>query len=167
MFKEINPKDLEMKPIEKISDEWMLISAGNKEKFNTMTASWGLVGEMWNKPVTLCAIRPQRYTLEFVENEDYYTLSFFGKGYRKELGICGSKSGRDIDKVKETGFTPIFDDKGIYFEEAEVVLFCKKLYVGEFSPEKFLDSKLCADNYPNEDYHKVFIGEIEKAFVKE
>ena len=137
MFKEINPKDLEMKPIEKISEEWMLITAGNDKKFNTMTASWGLIGEMWGKHVALCAIRPQRYTLEFVDREDYFTLSFFGKGYRKELGLCGSKSGRYVNKIKETGLTPIFDSEGIYYKEAETILFCKKLYVGEFSPKNF------------------------------
>lgn len=166
-FKEIALKDLQLKPFEKIADEWMLISAGKENDFNTMTASWGFLGEMWKKKAAICVIRPQRYTLKFCQENDYFTLSFFGKEYRKELSICGTKSGRDIDKMEQTGFIPHFFDNGVFYEQSELTLLCRKLYVGQISPENFIDASLCEEIYPTKDYHFVFIGEVVKAFVSE
>lgn len=105
MFEKIEPKALDQNVFSLIGDQWMLITAGTKEECNTMTASWGGLGVLWGKPVATVYIRPQRYTLEFVEREDTFTLCFFGEAYRKALALCGSKSGRDVDKVKECGFT--------------------------------------------------------------
>lgn len=126
-FKEINPKEIVESPFKLIGDDWALVTAGDREKFNTMTISWGGVGIMWGKPVVFTFIRPQRYTFAFMENGDRYTMSFFDEKYRDALKFCGSKSGRDYNKVKETGLTPAFTENGsVYFEEAKLVLECKK-----------------------------------------
>lgn len=167
MFQKIDPKTLEQNVFSMIGDQWMLITAGTRERCNTMTASWGGLGVLWSKPVATCYIRPQRYTREFVDREECFTLAFFGEEYRKTLSLCGSQSGRDIDKVKECGFTPAAADCGApYFGEAELVLVCKKLYMGDILPGNFMDSALCEKNYPNKDYHKMYIGEIVEVLKK-
>ena len=105
MLQKIDPKTLTMNPFTLIGDQWLLITAGTPEHCNTMTASWGGVGVLWAEPSATCYIRPQRYTKEFVDNSDYFTLCFFDESYRKALNLCGSTSGRDVDKIKECGFT--------------------------------------------------------------
>ena len=107
-MKKLEVKDLKENFFEAIGKEWMLVTAGTKEKFNTMTASWGGIGWLWNKPVAFVFIRPERYTYEFVEKNDYLTLSFLGEENKKIHAVCGSKSGRNMDKVKETGLKPVF-----------------------------------------------------------
>jgi len=163
-FVEISPKDIDKNAISLISDEWALITAGNSDKFNMMTASWGFLGEMWGKACAIAMIRPQRYTLEFMNKSDYFTLSFYGdnKAVHK---VCGSKSGRDIDKAKESGLVPIFDNGAVYFEQAELVLICKKLYTSQIDKEGFVD-KECLKWYPDNDFHKMFVGEIVKVLKK-
>ena len=105
-FREIPFSELQINPMTLIGHEWMLVTAGNQEKgYNTMTASWGGLGVLWGQPAATVYIRPQRYTKEFVDREEYFTLSFLPEEYKPQLGICGSKSGRDMDKVKECGFT--------------------------------------------------------------
>lgn len=165
-FKQIDAKELNENAFKLIGTDWMLISSGNENKFNTMTASWGGVGVLWGKNVSFVFIRPQRYTLEFVEKNDYYTLSFFSDEYRPALSLCGSKSGRDVDKVAETGLTPLFDNGVPYFGEAKLVLVCKKLYNQPLDPSCFVDKNLDSF-YANNDYHKMFVGEIVKVLVKE
>ena len=164
-FKEINAKELNFNPFSMIGDKWMLITCGDKESYNTMTASWGSIGVMWNKNVVFSFIRPQRYTSEFVEKNDYFSISFYPDEYKSALSLCGKVSGRDVDKVKEANLTPVFDEKAPYFEEANMVLICKKLYNQNLEPICFLDEKL-ESFYPQKDYHKMFIGEIEKVLVK-
>ena len=126
-FREIDPKELTGNPFERIGSQWMLVTAGDQNRYNTMTASWGGLGVMWGKNVAYTVIRPQRYTYEFMESNDTYTLSFYGKEYKTALNFCGSKSGRDVDKAKETGLTPVFSEAAPYFEQAEIVLVCRKL----------------------------------------
>lgn len=118
---------------------------GEAGKFNTMTASWGGVGVLWNTNVTFSFVRPSRYTYTFMEQEKYYTLSFFGADCRRALQFCGSKSGRDVDKVAETGLTPVFDAPAPYFAEAELVLVCRKLYTQDLDTERLLDPALMAN----------------------
>ena len=116
-MKPIAIKDLSENFFEVIGKEWMLVTAGNKDHFNTMTASWGGIGFLWNKPVVYVFIRPERYTFEFIEKSEYFTLSFLGEENRAIHKICGSKSGREVDKVKETGLKPVITEKGnILFE---------------------------------------------------
>lgn len=165
MFKEILATEIKENLIDCIANEWTLISAGNEGGFNMMTASWGFAGELWGSNAVQVFIRPQRYTLGFVENEDRFALSFYGdnKGIHK---ICGSKSGRDTDKVKETGLTPVFADGTVYFEEARLVIICKKQYADSIKEECFID-KDPLKWYENKDYHRFFIGKIEKVLIKE
>ncbi len=160
MFEKIDPKALDQNVFSLIGDQWMLITAGTKDQCNTMTASWGGLGVLWGKPVATVYIRPQRYTLEFVEREDTFTLCFFGEEYRKALALCGSKSGRDMDKVKECGFTVSTAEGAPYFEEADLVLVCKKSYWQDMDPTHFLDGEIDSKWYPEKDYHRIFIGEI-------
>jgi len=142
-----------------IGSDWMLITAGTKESFNTMTASWGGFGVLWNKPVSYIFVRPQRYTYEFLEKNQSYSLSFFDEKYRKALSLCGSKSGRDLDKVKETGLTPVVSGNGIVnFDEAKLVIECSKMYYQDIDPANFLDKS--SSGLYNNDYHRMYIGEI-------
>ena len=129
MFHEINVKELDQNAIKMIADRWLLIAAGNQDGYNMMTGSWGALGEMWGKDIAVAVIRPTRYTYGFMENNDYFTLSVLSPDVNKAAhAICGSKSGRDIDKTKETGLTPVFD-QGVYFEQADIVLVCKKMNI--------------------------------------
>ncbi len=167
-FKEVSVESINENFIKNIGTEWMLITAGDKNKYNMMTASWGFTGVMWGFNCAVAAIRPQRYTLEFVEKEKYYTLSFYGDD-KKLHGICGKKSGRDINKTIETGLTPIFDTdtNAPYFNEARLVLICEKVYEQSLDANGFLDKSICDSVYPQKDYHKMIYGKIVKALVKE
>ena len=147
-MKKLEVKDLKENFFEAIGKEWMLVTAGTKEKFNTMTASWGGIGWLWNKPVAFVFIRPERYTYEFLEENDHLTLSFLGEENKKIHAVCGSKSGRNIDKVKETGLKPVFTEKGnVLFEQARLSLECKKLYADAIKPECFLDKESLEDEF--------------------
>ena len=138
-FTTIKPQEVPDNVFKLIGDDWMLITAGEPDNFNTMTASWGGMGILWNMPVAICYIRPQRHTFGFVEKSDYYTLSFFGKEHRRILNFCGSKSGRDYDKVKETGLRPFTTEKGnIGFDQARLIMECKKLYADDLKQDHFL-----------------------------
>ena len=165
MFKEISAKEIKDNIIKAISEEWMLITAGNREKYNMMTASWGFAGEMWGNDCVIAMIRPQRYTMEFVENNDYFTLSFYGEN-KAIHKVCGTKSGRDVDKTKETGLTPVFANNSVYFKEARLVLICKKQYIQALEENCFTD-KEPLKNYGQNDYHYMIIGKIEKVLVEE
>lgn len=168
-LKKITVKELGENPFELIGDKWTLITAGGSEAFNTMTASWGGLGVLWNMPVATVYIRPERYTNEFARREDYFTLSFFKEGRRDALALCGSKSGRDIDKFKECGFTPAFAEAGgAYIAEADVVLVCRKLYAESLKAESFLDDSIEEKFYGGHGgLHEIFIGEIVEALVKD
>lgn len=162
MLKEVNLSQVQLDPINLIGKEWALICAGNENGYNMMTASWGGIGYIWEKPVTSIVMRPQGYTLEFVNREEYYALCFFDEKYRPALGYCGNYSGRDVNKEKETGLTPSFDENAPYFKEANLVLICRKLYKTCIDPNCFIDKSLDEINYPDKDYHQNFVGEIIK-----
>ena len=164
-FKEVNIKDLNENFVKAIADEWMLVTAGDEKKHNMMTASWGFVGEMWGKDTAITVIRPQRYTKEFIDGHETFSLSFYGND-KKLHGITGSKSGREIDKTAATELIPIYNYGTVYFEQARLVLICRKLYISQIDPDKFIDK----DNlkwYDNKDYHYVYVGEITHTLVKE
>ena len=150
-----------------LDDEWMLITAGTKKSFNTMTASWGGFGILWNKPAAFIFIRPQRHTLGFVDREDFFTLSFFEEKYRDILSFCGSRSGREVDKVAETGLVPLETRNGaIYFEQAKLILECSKLYRDKIRPENFMVRELEKNIYRQKDYHFVYVAEIVACMVR-
>ena len=151
-----------------IGKEWMLITAGNSEKFNTMTASWGGLGWLWNRPVAFIFVRPERYTHEFIEREERLTLSFFGKEHREALNVCGTKSGRDCDKVRLAGLHPVVLPSGtVGFDEARLTIEGRKAYRGQFRPENFLDKEaldLWYNDKPGGGLHDVYIVEIENVY---
>lgn len=167
MFTELSYQDLNINAIDEIRNGWFLISAGNKEEYNTMTANWGTIGHLWHESVAIVFVRPQRYTYKFTEENDYMTLTFFPREYREALTILGTKSGRDCDKVAESKLTPIEVDGTVTFEEASYVLVCKKLYYEDIKKENFLDQIPLTRNYPQEDFHRMYIVKIEKILKHE
>lgn len=166
-FREISVEQLKDNPFTLINKDWMLITAGDGEKHNTMTASWGGVGVIWGAPAATCYIRPQRYTKEFVDQNEYFSLCFFDESYREKLTYCGKTSGRDGDKIKACGFTVETGAGGVpYFAEAEVVLVCKKQYAQDMKPECMLDPSIDGAFYPQKDYHTMYIGKIVEAYQR-
>ena len=163
MFREINATDIKENVIDMISREWMLITAGNKSGYNMMTASWGFMGEIWGAHSVSVVVRPQRYTMEFIEKNDYFTLSFYGdnKAVHK---VCGSMSGRDVNKTELAKLTPVFCEKAPYFCEARLVIVCKKQYVQQLDGKCFTD-KTPLNKWYNGDLHYNIIGKIEKVLV--
>ncbi|MBR4278577.1 MAG: flavin reductase [Clostridia bacterium] len=149
-----------------IGKQWMLISASKPDgSINTMTASWGGLGVLWNKNVFFCFVRPQRYTHEFTEASDKISLSFFSEEYREALTFCGRNSGRDCDKIALAKLTPVNENGDVYFNEAERVIFGKKIYAGKLDPKCFISDDI--EKHYNGDYHTVYICEIEKIIEKE
>lgn len=167
-FKKIKPSELKQNPFDLIGNQWYLITAGSKDDFNTMTASWGEMGIMWGVASTTCAVRTSRNTFKYMEENEIYTFCFFDKKYHEVLEYCGSHSGRDVDKVKETGITPFEIDEAVAFKEASLILVCRKMYSKMFEPENFTDPE-ARDKWYNErnPYHKEYIGEIIACYQKE
>ena len=166
MFQSVDPKSLDQNVFSLIGDQWLLITAGTAEACNTMTASWGGLGVIWGAPAATCYIRPQRYTKEFVDREEYFTLTFFPEEYRKALSLCGTKSGREMDKVKKCGFTVKTASCGApYFEEAELVLVCRKRFAQAMDPNN-ISQEIKEKWYPQKDYHTMYIGEIVEVLKK-
>lgn len=171
-MKEISVTELQFNPMTMIAKEWMLVTAGNQERgYNTMTASWGHLGSLWGHggglPTAVVYLRPQRYTKEFVDREELFTITVFPEEYRKALGYLGSHSGREGDKVAVAGLTPVFEGDYTYFAEAKLTLVCRKLYQAPIVPEGFLDKSLIEKYYPQRDFHDMYIGEIIKVLVKD
>ncbi len=171
MHKEVSVSELQMNPMTLIAKQWMLVTAGDeKHGYNAMTASWGHLGSIWGHggglPTSVIFVRPQRYTKEFVDREKLYTLCFFPEEHKKALAYLGTHSGRDGDKVAAAGLTPVLADGYTYFEEANLVLVCRKLYQAPVIEEGFLDKELMADCYPKKDFHDLYVGEIIKVMVK-
>lgn len=166
-FTEIMPKQLNENPFKLVGTDWMLITAGNINSYNTMTASWGGFGVLWNKNIAFCVVRPSRYTYGFMEKADTFTLSFFDDSHREALSFCGSHSGRDCDKAAATGLTAIESESGsVYFDQARLVVECKKLYFQDIIPEHFIDADLDGKNYASKDYHRMYVGEIVRCLRK-
>ena len=144
---------------EQYDKKWALLTAGNKESFNTMTISWGGLGTLWNKPVATVYVRTSRYTHDFMDDNEYFTVSFFPEDYKKTLGVLGSKSGRDMDKVHDSGLTPKTVDGSVTFEEAEVTLLCKKLCRQRLEPAG-MNADIAEQFYSKEAEHDMYIGEV-------
>ena len=160
----IDAKELKENFIKDIANEYMLVAAGDKSGYNMMTASWGFAGEMWGNDCMLTVIRPTRYTLEFVNKSDYFTLSFYGDN-REIHKVCGSKSGRDVDKAALAHLPPVFDDNTVYFKEARMVIVCKKQYVQQMKEDCFTDKEPL--KWYNNDLHYMIIGKIEKVIIND
>lgn len=164
-FVEIQPQDLQFNPFEMIGSDWMLVTAGNDSAWNTMTASWGQMGTLWNQPVATIFVRPQRYTKEFIDQTDDFTLSFYGEQWHDALQTCGTVSGRDTDKALATGLTPMQVDGSMAFEQAELVVVCHKLYAQELEESGFVVPELMEENYPQKDLHTMYIGRIDHMYL--
>lgn len=141
------------------ADGLVLVTAGNKEKYNTMTIAWGSLGTLWSKSICNVYVKKNRYTHGFLDSNDYFTVSFFTSEYKKDLGILGTKSGKDIDKVSLTSLTPIKEDTYVYFKEAKYTLVLKKIYKHDFDI-KSIPSDVKDHYYANEPEHTMFIGEV-------
>ena len=176
-MREIPVQELQINPMTMIAREWMLVTAGNQERgYNTMTASWGHLGSIWGRPdgkwpgglpTAVVYVRPQRYTKEFVDREELFTLSVLDESWRKALGYLGSHSGRDGDKVAAVGLTPVFDGGTTYFAEARLVLVCRKLYRAPLLESGFIDRDIVTYDYPEKDFHDMYVGEIIKVLVSD
>lgn len=154
-------KEIEKNLIEMIANDWFLVGACKDDTYNMMTASWGQMGNLWNKEVMSIYVRPTRYTYEFIENSDTFSCSFFDN-HRKELSLIGSKSGRDIDKTNI--FNASIIENTPVFEEASLTIICKKIAQYDLDSSQFIDESI-DKNYKN-DYHRVYIGEIIKIIKK-
>lgn len=168
-FEEIDIKTLDFNVFNTIGNRWMLITAGDEEGSNTMTASWGQMGILWNKPVATAYIRQTRYTKEFVDAGELFTLSVYPGEMTKALSFCGSKSGRDFEKdgkAKNAGLTALYLDGTTAYEEAELILVCRKLYQYDMNADGFKDKSLVTANYADDNWHTAYISEIVAAYRK-
>ncbi|SCZ01665.1 flavin reductase [Alkaliphilus peptidifermentans] len=166
-FYEIKPEQIEKNTFELIGKDWTLITAEKNGKVNTMTASWGGFGVMWNKNVVFIVIRPQRYTKEFVDASDTFSLTFFEKEFEKELSYLGSVSGRNEDKIAKLNLSIEYSGDTPILSNASLAMICTKLYAQEYKPECFIDTALKANMYPHSDYHTLYIAEVTKVLVKD
>ena len=151
-------------PVYKIWDStWFLLTSGSyaENKYNCMTVAWGSFGNMWNLPLAMVVVRPSRYTFEFINRYDDFTLCAFPGKYRKALGLLGSQSGRDGDKLAQSGLTPQAAAKvgAPVYTEAELAIECRKMYWQDFDPQKILNKNI-HEQYPEKDYHRMVFGEI-------
>lgn len=165
-FKEIKVSEINESAFKLIGDDWMLVTAKKDGVCNTMTASWGGLGVLWYKNVCYVVIRPQRYTKEFVDSADTFSLTFFDKDYKKALGYLGTVSGRDEDKINKANLTIVEDNDTPYFEEARLVFLCKKLFAQPLEESSFIDKELIKKCYPENDLHILYIAEITKVLKK-
>lgn len=144
-------------------DQWFLLTCGDYQKrdYNTMTVAWGYFGVMWNKPCAVVVVRPTRHTFEFMNKYNTFTLCSFDKKYKDDLRVLGTKSGRDGDKIAETGLIvmPSVKVPAPGFEQAELIIECNKIYWQDFDPANFLDAEI-ERKYPLKDYHRMYFGEI-------
>lgn len=157
-MKKVSVLDLDCNFIKLFKQDWALVTAGDKDTYNTMTVSWGSVGSLWGTEVAIVYVRKSRYTHDFMEKYDRFTVSFYPESHREALALCGRESGRDMDKVAASGLVPVFDEDGIYFEGAKLTLFCRTLYKEDFKGE--LMPPEVKRHYLDEDYHDVYIAEI-------
>lgn len=166
-FTEIRPTDIRDNPVQAIGNEWMLITAGPLAAYNTMTASWGAWGHLWNRPVAICFVRPQRHTFSFMEAAAHFTLSYFAREHHAALEYCGTHSGRDGDKAAAAGLTAVATPSGaVTFAQARLVLECRKLYAGDLERAAFVEPAIPAEMYASGDYHRMYVGEVIRAWVK-
>lgn len=169
-YVELPRKEWKDNPLVRIGDDWMLVTAGTEETgCNTLTACWGGIGNLWHRDAAFIFIRPSRYTYEFIEKNEMFSLTFFPKGYRKALTLLGTKSGRDGDKITEAGLHVQYLDGVPTFEEGELTFLCRKMYYLDFEPER-IPQEVIKRFYSGEeagDFHRFYAGEIVKIYQKQ
>jgi flavin reductase (DIM6/NTAB) family NADH-FMN oxidoreductase RutF len=145
------------------NNQWVLLTSGDfaEARFNSMTIGWGSLGVMWGRPFAQIVVRPVRYTHEFMERYETFTLCTFPESHRRALELLGTKSGRHGDKIAESGLTPIPSTTVAApgFDEAELIIECRKIYWDDMEPSQFLDPSI-EEHYPQKDYHRVYFGQI-------
>lgn len=166
-YKKAAIEELRENPFTMFSQDWALLSAGDRQSFNSMTVSWGSAGTLWGKPVATVYVRPQRYTLEFLQKNDLFTLSFFTPQQHGQLAPFGSKSGRDCDKYALAGMQPQFTGGTVFADGARLVLLCRKMSCQHMTPDSFIDGDIDTLWYPNRDYHQVIVGEVLEVLVQD
>ncbi len=167
MFKEIRFSEVKENVVDLLNSQWGLVCAGDENGYNMMTVSWGAIGELWGMDMATVYIRPERYTNQFVDGNDYFTLSFYPAEMKKQIhGVCGSKSGRDVNKTELAGLTPVFDCAP-YFEEAKLVLICRKQAKSQFDASQFVNPDIEGDWYDGDGLHYIYYGSIEKVLISE
>jgi len=172
-FNKIDVRKLQFNPFDMFSSEWPLLTAGNSDNgYNTMTIAWGHMGSIWGDkgmgaPTVLVYVRPQRYTKDFMDNNNLFTISVLPSEHKKALAYLGANSGRDEDKVAKVGLTPVFDHETTYFAESKLVFICRKLYNYPMSENDFVDKNVMERIYPTKDFHTAYIGEIVDVLVNE
>ena len=150
---------LELNVFDVFNKGWALVTAGSMDSFNTMTISWGGLGTLWGKSVATVYVKPVRYTHEFLEKNEYFTLTFFPEEYRKDLSLLGSRSGRDGDKVALTSLTPVAVGESVGFREASLTLLCRKLYRQDMDVSA-MPADVAALHYAKEAPHTMYVGEV-------
>lgn len=141
------------------SKKWALVTAGKEGHYNTMTIGWGTLGTLWSKPICSVYVKPIRYTYDFLEQYDYFTVSFYDEEYKKDLTVLGTLSGRDEDKVAKTRLTPVYDDYGVTFKEALCTIVCKKIYYQDLDVS-VMGKDVVEKYYVTEEPHRMYIGEV-------
>lgn len=156
----------EFNPFTKIGNEWALVTAGNKDKTNCMTISWGGVGVLWGKNVVYIFIRDSRYTKTLIDNSDFFSVCFLDKKYRDALNYCGSHSGKNEDKIANSGLS-VGHKLGIpYIDESSILLLCHKLSATKIGKDSFTDSEIYEKWYSDNDMHTMYVAEIMDVFAK-
>ena len=167
-FRNIEPAELSVKPVQLFGKDWMLLTAGGMEKHNCMTIAWGGLGVLWGLPTATVYVRPERYTYSFLTGSETFSVCAFDESWREKLVLCGTKSGRDTDKEALCGLTPVLSESGaVYYAEARLALVCKKIYEQDFDAARFLDERVKKIYAEGAQLHRMFIGEIVEVLIKE
>lgn len=165
-FQPFSIEEVDFNPFTKIGKEWALVSAGSKSKANTMTISWGGMGVLWGKNVAYIFIRDSRYTKEFIDAGDFFSISFLSEEYREALNYCGSHSGREEDKFKAANLTLSFRHGIPYTDEANFVLLCRKMAAVPITEATFIDKDLKEKWYKDNDMHTMYVAEIIESMAR-
>lgn len=164
-LKSIQAENLSENAFKLIGKDWLLLTAEKDGKVNAMTASWGGMGIMWNKPVAFIFVRPQRYTKEFIDENTKLSISVLDDSYREQLKYLGTVSGRDEPKIQKAGLSVSYEAGVPIFDESKITFICRKLFFQDLNPAGFVDNKIDSAMYPNKDYHTMYICEIENILV--
>lgn len=164
-LKPVNARDLSVEALRLFTGRTPLLTAGDKTACNTMTIGWGGLGSLWQKPACTVYVRPSRHTFQFMESHDYFTVSVLPRDRKDILSLCGTKSGRDVDKIAVCGLTLCHGaGDAPFFDEAELVLVCRKLYAQDMRPECAVDTGAAAQFYTEGDWHRMYVGEVVEAY---
>ncbi len=165
-FTSVSPYEYNENMFKKIGKQWALISAQKDDTINAMTASWGGIGILWNKPVVYIFIRPQRYTNTLIDATTTFSLSFFHEEYRDMLQYMGRVTGKKEDKIKESGLHLVHHAEAPMYKESEVTIICEKLYQQQLNPNGFINTNINEQHYPSHDHHIMYVGEIKQIYQK-